>query len=320
MRDLWCSRLTSDAVEGLAPLRTFPDLQSLLLDRVTDVDLSPLGDIALESLRIDESSRLDLAPVSAIPSLQELTLADLQECSASAPLRLGGLRELILSVDRRGLTGDWVRTMVEAIDWSRLDRLRSLDLRVGGLEPIAPIEVDFGLLRELPLLERLEITGVHHDGSGPSPLEPPFDGLPRGLTWLRFAANDHEALQAELRRHFGLTAADIVAGKRAVVVYPRHVPPPGARSWTLRAPGTSEVWSTYGSLADHFDTETEHEALRLARRAIGRRDKRLLARLDFDQESSGTGITSTDPDDLQAALAILGISDPAPPQTPLGRG
>jgi hypothetical protein len=301
------SRLPPDASEGLAPLAAFEHLRWLLLDRVSAVDLSPLGGLALERLRIDESARLDLAPLSAIKPLESLKLIDLKDCYASSPLRLEALRELNLSTDRRGLPGDSVRAAIEAIDWSRLGHLRSLGLRVGGLETLAPIKVDLGLLRELPRLERLEITGVWHDSSGPNPLEPPFEGLPPGLTWLRFPAADHEALEAAIRRHFGVTFADIVDGTRVVVVYPRGEADPKPSSWVLLPPEGDGDWCTYGSLADRFDTETEHEAVNLARRAIRDHDQRLLSRLDFDQESSGTGIMATDLADLEAALAILGL-------------
>ena len=56
------------------------------------------------------------------------------DCASSSPLTLDALCELRLLTDRRGLSGESVRAVIEAIDWSRLTRLRSLNIRVGGLE------------------------------------------------------------------------------------------------------------------------------------------------------------------------------------------
>lgn len=74
-------------------------------------------------------------------------------------------------------------------------------------------------------------------------------------------------------------------------------------------------WLTYGSLADAFadrdppvDFETEYDALGAARKQIRAHDPKLLARLDFDQESSGTGIAAPTREDLVRVMSILDLT------------
>jgi hypothetical protein len=96
-----------------------------------------------------------------------------------------------------------------------------------------------------------------------------------------------------------------------VSVFKRYRYEPGHGSWTLYPPtkGTPG-WSTYGSFweaADGRDGDTEYEALQVARRRLRRVAPALLKRLDFDQESSGTGVIAHRRRDLVRALEILGI-------------
>src|SRR5204863_3858936 len=113
-----------------------------------------------------------------------------------------------------------------------------------------------GFLRHLQRLELLDIRrGVWHAGPAPSPLEPPFDGLPRSLTELRIDAWDPEPLKEQLHKLLGFKPE----------VRQRYEPEPQKASWTISAPSAGvEVWRTYGSLADAFagqDFDTEYAAL-----------------------------------------------------------
>ncbi len=177
---------------------------------------------------------------------------------------------------------------------------------VGGLKAIPPIHVDLGFLAELPQLEHLDFfPGVWHAGRGSNPLEPPFEGLPRTLQWLRYDAWDPDTVQPAVRAYLG--------HEEAVHVGQRYGHEPAKAAWTLHHDGDDGGWHTYGTLADEFDCETENEALKIARQKLAASAPELLSRLDFDQESSGTGITAPRREDLEAALEILGITP-----TPLG--
>jgi hypothetical protein len=159
-------------------------------------------------------------------------------------------------------------------------------------------------LRLLPRLRHLRIhTGVRHRGPSPSPLEPPFDGLPPSLERIQIDAWDPEPVAAALQARF----PDAVRG-----VFQRYGPEPAYASWTVHPPsGEDETWSTYGSRADAFGgttEDTEGAALRRARRKLKAADPALLGRLEFDPESSGTGISAPSRADLEAALTILGIA------------
>jgi hypothetical protein len=109
VRDLIVSRIGAGTREGLRPLAGFERLRALELDRMVGVDLAPL---------------------SALRSLQTLRLFDLKECFASQPLILPSLRELTVILDRPGLVGASVRALLEAIDASELPQLCVLDIAV----------------------------------------------------------------------------------------------------------------------------------------------------------------------------------------------
>jgi len=68
-------------------------------------------------------------------------------------------------------------------------------------------------------------------------------------------------------------------------------------------------WGIYGSLyvALEFDDGDEEQALRRARRRLREADPKLLKRVDFDPEGSGTGISAAAREDLEAVRRILAL-------------
>jgi hypothetical protein len=308
VRHLEIRRLSPDTAEGLRPLFAFEDLRELDLVHISAVNLAPLAGLRLERLAIIAGRRLDLSPLGAVSDLAYLTLADLTECRVPEVLSLpASLRGLTIGVDGPNRTGDTVKALIEAVDWAGLPELRSLALRVGGNEPLPAIEVDLGFVSQLRRLEELDVReGVWQDPSSPSPLEPPFDGLPRTLTSVRIDAWAPDEVAAGLRRYL-----DTVQ----VSVSQRHPVPTDLAPWTIDAPEPGQdQWSTLGSLYEAFDGRdgdrelaTEHEALQTARRRIRAADPALLKRLDFDRDSSSTLIMAPTREDLQRALEILGI-------------
>jgi hypothetical protein len=128
----------------------------------------PSGDLAvlaqfrdLEALTIqDAAAPLDLAPLADLAGLEDLTIVNVAAVAVPHVLPLpGSLRLLAIINDARGLDGAPVAQLIEAIDWSRLQRLTSLVLRVGGLYDLAPVTADLSFLRGLDL-EQLSLTGV----------------------------------------------------------------------------------------------------------------------------------------------------------------
>jgi hypothetical protein len=284
------------ALEGLA---AFDEVFQLHLEHVDGVDLAPLGRMAgLRELRLHSVKHTDLAPLAAVAGLELLVLADAVDCPVPPRLELSAtVREIGLSVDVAGATGAVIAALAAAIDWRRLSGLRALSMRVGGLERLPSIEVDLGFLRELAQLQSLHIEyGIRARRGSRSPLEPPFTGLPEQLAYLSVSSDDPEPLREALRRR--------VPGH--VNVTQRVDASDWPEPWSIEA--SEDGYQVYGSLADLADGEfdTEYDALRAARRRLREADPRLLARLDFDHESSGTGITAAAREDLAAALRILG--------------
>lgn len=301
VRVLYVSRLRTDTARGLAPLAAFTDLRSLYVEHAYGLDLSPLAGLPLEQLSLTYVRGVDLTPLAALPALRDLNLFDLRDTTVPTPFVLPpALESFGVSNDGWKETGAPVKALIDAIDWTRLGALRSLGLRVGGLEPLEPITVDLGLLRSLPRLEYLDIvTGVLHRGVLPSPLAPPFDGLSRRLRTIRIEALRPSKVQRSLERRYP---------RAAVGVSRRTRYEPGHGSWTLYRSGGS--WHTYGSVWEAFDGrygETEYDALGVARRKLRRADPALLRRLDFDPESAGTGISAPTRRELVRTLEILGI-------------
>ena len=111
------------------------------------------------------------------------------------PGRLGQLSVRAADENSTDVSG-----VIEAIDWTSATGLRSL--RIHGTLP--EVELDLGFLAALPGLRHLELEdGVRHAGPGPSPLEPPFVGLPEGLERLSFEADDRQSVARALDERFG---------------------------------------------------------------------------------------------------------------------
>jgi hypothetical protein len=297
------------AGEDLSVLAAFGDLEQLELDHVQDVDLSPLAVPGLRRLAIKHASGvLDLTPVARLPRLELLILGNLHAVHV-APLALAGtLRSLTVINDDPALTGAPVKHVVEAIDWDGLGDLHTLSVGVGGLYEMPPIQLDLSFLRSLPALERLDMhTGIRHAGAGPSPLEPPFHGLSKRLSFVRIDAEDPEPVRRALCAYLGLDPDDPAS---AAVVYERRAASESQPPWTI-----SELpdggWAVYGSLwraSGGSDGTTEFDLLREAKRRLRAGDAALLKRLDFDPESAGTGISAASREDLERALDILGLA------------
>ncbi|WCB93276.1 hypothetical protein DSM104299_01988 [Baekduia alba] len=293
--------------EGLEPLQAFEDLEELQLERVRNLDLAVLGQLpALRRLRLERVAGVDLGTLTAPAQLEALRVFDLDDdCVVPEQMPLpASVCDIALSESRRGHTGRQVAKLVAAIDWSRLPNLTRLSIRVGGLDDVEPAQVDLGLLRHLPLLESLFLYGVEHTGAGPSPLRPPFDGIPRqNLNRLIIDAPlaERDLITNELRETFGFEEIAVRARKP-------FVPPPPP--WQISETSDGQ-FAVYGSLADAFDLssdETEVDALRTARRRLREADPKLLRALDFDPESGGTAIAAASRSDLEQALSVLGLA------------
>lgn len=114
-----------------------------------------------------------------------------------------------------------------------------MEIKVVPEHGAQPIEVDLGFLRELRSLQRLEVCpGVWHNGSQPSPLEPPFEGLPQSLKTISIDAWKPDELQATFEEHLGL----------AVYVQQRAPNEPPAPDWVIQEYQGGFV--AYGSLAE----------------------------------------------------------------------
>jgi hypothetical protein len=225
------------------------------------------------------------------------------------PSDLGGL---LISAEPPHGSPALVERLLASIAWERLEALRSLGIVVGARDPFPPIAVDLSFLTHLPRLERLDLfERIEHAGPGPSPLEPPFTGLAKTLTWLRLDAWDPEPLKRALHAHLPLRTPD---GYPVASVYQRY-PYRKRVPWELQE--GVEGWSTYGSLLEMPEiaaavdpdgvAAVENDALRIAKAKLKAADPALLGRLDFDQESDGTGISTPAREDLRSALALLGL-------------
>lgn len=306
----WLELRRLTGADDLSLLATLPDLETLELEHVDGVDLSPLAGLGLKHLDLRSIRGVDLGVLSELPVLEGLTAIDFADVlipSLSLSPRLGWLAVINDSAD---LTGAPVRQMIEAIAWEHLGMLGGLEIRVGGLTEMRSIELDLGFLRTLPELERLDIdTGIRHVGIRPSPVEPPFDGLSRRLTFVRIAAEDAERVESELRDYLGIVPGSEVPGSGISVRRRRRVDEP-RRPWSIVPPDGSGTWVAYGSLArDDGDDpdDTEYDACDRAERLLREADSELSGRLDFDPENAGTGIMAVSREDLERALEILGV-------------
>jgi hypothetical protein len=296
------------AGQDLSVLRAFAELETLELHHIDGVDLAPLADLSLKRLAIESGSCLDLDPITRLTMLETLVLFDLDRVHATSLTLPRTLQSLEIINDSPALTGEPVKHVIEAIDWSAVRELRALSTRVGGLYEMPPVDVDLGLLRALPRLEHLDMySGLRHAGPGPSPIEPPFDGLSKRLRFVRLDAWNPPPLHDALQAYLGLDPNDPQSGP---VVYQRCRVDARERPWTLKW-ADDGTWSVYGSLlreehGEHDDTE--HDAYHRANQRLRQTNPALLRRLRFDPESAGTGITAETRDDLETALRSLGIT------------
>jgi hypothetical protein len=311
VRDLEVTRVEGPPT-ALAVFAAFPDLQRLGVGGIDGMRLDPLAAIGLQSLAISGARNLDLAPLSAFAGLRQLLLSGLEHCRVPDRLALPAtLRSLVLLTQTPEGEPDVVAALVRSIDWSALPDLKELDIRADG----ALLRVDLGILRELPNLERLDLpTGVVHDAAGPSPLEPPFEGLSRKLQWLRIESDDPDRLTSLLNAYLPSPCA-------AVLPRPDYGDA-GAHTdegeWEIIGPDSQDRasgWQVYGSLADAFEDvsfDDEHEACKLAKARLQTVDPERASRIEFDSEADGTGIYAHSREDLEWALATLGLRHPGP--------
>jgi hypothetical protein len=299
-------RFADHAVEGLRPLAAFGDLRELDLEWPVGVDLEPLAGLPLERLRIEDGKGLDLEPIARITSLQWLHVFSPDRCLLPSEWDLSPSLTS-LSLFAADGSPQFLGDAVAAIPWRRLTSLTGLGL---GAEAAW---LDLGFLSDLPQLRGLDLRGVRHRGVGPSPLEPPFAGLPRGLDAGLIEVPSRDAVLDAFRAHVGLPAKQSDGGLLNLrdLRWPADL---DSGPWAISAPlDDDDSWTAYGSLyrgAEGQHGETEYDALRVARRRLREADPALLRRLDFDQEADGTGIYGRSRADLETALRILGLLDP----------
>lgn len=292
----------------LSVLSAFPDLRRLELERVARVRIETLPRLPGLDLGLELISHTDLAGLSGRDDLRRLAIVDASECHVPPRMTLPDQLEslwLTANIDRS--TGEPIKAMLEAIDWSQLSGLRDLNVRVSS-GPL--VQVDLGFLRLLPNLERLEVRdGIEHVGPQPSPLEPPFSGLSKRLTWVRIDAWDPPRVQAAMQSYLGLSVDPMT---RPPTVYQRYGWEPDLPAWSVFE--TAGGWGVYGSFYEVFDGavgDTEDDALREVKRRVRAVDRSLLKRLEFDQEAAGTGVWALDRVDIERLLEIVGVTPPA---------
>ena len=301
-------RLGAEASEGLAPLAAFCDLRELELEWPVDVDLEPLTAVGLEQLQIANGRGIDLGPIARIATLEQLSVITPDRCSVPSSWPLSPtLQRIMLAGDD---DGPFLRDAVSAIPWSQLRSLEAVAL-MGQAS-----HVDLGFLEALPWLRYLDVRGILHAGRGPSPIVPPFTGLPAGLLGGLIEVPDHKAARSAWRARAGQPAGPDADGLGFRALWWPTDEDRSTRPWTIREPDLDgDPWTTYGSLqhaAQGQDGETETDALRAARSRLRAADPALLRRLDFDPEADGTGIYARSRADLEAALGLLGLGRPNP--------
>lgn len=295
------------AGEDLAVLSHFPDLVQLELEHATDLDLSALAGLGITTLAIRSCAGLNLAPIASLPKLALLIIGNVDRLHVPDLSLAQGLRSLAIINDDPELDGQPVKQIIEAIQWSRLINLRELVVRIGGLYEALPIRTDLAFLGRLPALARLDMyRGVRHDGADPSPLEPPFAGLSKHLTSIRIDGDEPERTRRALCVYLGVDPEDPEAG---VIVCERHADTATRRPWSIQGPIDGR-WTAYGSLLraerGAYD-DTEYAACQRAEQRLRKANPGLLRRLDLDPESAGTGVVAHSPEDLTAALDVLGL-------------
>lgn len=313
-------RSVHDDRNALSPLADLADLRFLRLERVSSVDLSPLAGLGIESLEIAEVSHLDLEPIADLPALDALVLQSISECTVPNPWPLpASLRALSFSSFGAKAPASMVAELLSAVAWEALPQLVLLDIALGDGSPGAPLRHDFSFLRHLPLLESLSLwQGVRHSGENPSPLEPPFSGLPRGLRRVHVAVAEPAVVEPALMTYLGWSSWPADAGPGVVELEPLPDPAPDPTPGDSRGSfmphppdANGEPWSMYGSVYDALDdpdVATEYDALELFKKRLATSDPKLLSRLEFDQEADGTGIEAPTLAELQSVRRHLGFT------------
>ena len=299
-----------NAEGGFAQLATLKDLARLSVEGGTGLDLASLaslptqcGYVDFAALRDTDLGRLKLPETATMVGI----FSPHASCAVSGVPGLPS-RLMYLGLLAQGTSsGGVLQRFVDRVRWDNLGQLNRLDIHVDAQADGYPLEVDLGFLRHLPRLERADFFGVRHRRSvGPSPLEPPFQGLPKTLSWLRIETElPEEELKPQIDAYLGCH----------VSVKPLYPARPSNQPWWIYEPDAdgSGLWIASGSFADHFagqDASEEALGLRYARSLIKRADGGLLKRLDFDQEADGTMVMAKSREDMLEALALLGISAP----------
>jgi hypothetical protein len=316
VESVYLTGMGQDVNEVLPVLAQFPQLHKLWL--ITGHDL-------------------DLGFVAALEHLTELAL---DACTGTTPSPLllpRTLRRLTIAVQEPSE----LERLCRELDWSRVPDLDYLNLRVD--HNAAPAHLDLALVDHLPALRVLHLAGVWHDGPGPSPLTPPFDRLPASIAngALSFETTHPHVVRDALRAHYGHPApsrytpegwADLDDKQRAaleqeprpnLVDDPRPylsirplrdpAPAPDNPDWMLyRADDDAEWrWWTAGTLAPADDPDVPEGPLgdQLAAK-VKRTDPQLYARIDIESDSEETFLYAQNPEDLEAALQIAGLTSP----------
>lgn len=332
-------RLTWREARGGAPsLAAFADLRELRVEGADGADLGALRSESIRSLAVIEATHSPLTFIAHLPALSDLELLWIGAGCAMPDGLPSGLERLSVMVESSA-PDDVVGRLLDAVDWPTLQALRHFELVVqAGPSVVA----DLGFVAALPALESINLEGVEHGGPGPSPLAPPFDGLPQGLRSLQAHATEapgapwsdeydaavvqwDRAAAARLGLRIDESDPDGPVESGALRVFWQPTRPPGSLddpggSWSLLAPDERDpVWSTYGSLdvaqppliADApFDEAAAAERAEAAVRSV---DAALADRIEWDPEASGTGLAAERRADLERAFEILGITPPASP-------
>jgi len=306
-REIRSLRIRS-AVGSIKSLAMLRHLESLVIDGGRELDLSELAALSTtcHSVALSALQDTDLGGLMLPETVRSFGLSSPHKtCPTSrTPGLPRGLDDLGLTA-RAGSSGISLRRFIDAIQWDDLDRLERLDLHAEARAAGYPVEIDFGLFRSLPRLERSDVFGFRHRRSaGPSPLEPPFDGLPEKLSWLRIDAElPVEELKPAIETYLG----------RHVSVEQLYLPRESDQLWWINQSDDGQRYLAIGSLADHFTEKhfaEEAQALRHARTRIKIADPALLKRLDFDQDSDSTMIVAQTRRDMLATLTALQIEAP----------
>lgn len=141
---------------------------------------------------------LDLSILTDRPGLTDVTLDGCRDTRTPPRELPPSLRHLAV----KDADPDDIEHLVAVLS-SRPSGLESIELAVAPAFGTAA--VDLGFLRLHPLLSRVVLRGVQHVGSRPSPLAPPFSGIPNGLRTgvLELDATNPRDLRRRLRAHLG---------------------------------------------------------------------------------------------------------------------